>query len=114
MNGRGLLGENAAAKYLLKKDYKILARNFATRFGEIDIVASDNGFIVFCEVKARKPGALVSGLESVDYRKQQKIVKTANFYLLKHTTKLQPRFDVITLVGSDSDYKIETHIENAF
>lgn len=114
MNDKGVPGEDAAVKYLKKHGYRILERNFPSRFGEIDIVAQKDGFLVFCEVKARKPNALVGGLESVDWHKQQRLIKTAQYYLSRKRTDLQPRFDVISLVGEDGRYTVADHIINAF
>ena len=62
----GQRGEKAAELYLLRERYHILARNFSCRFGEIDLAAEKDGYVVFAEVKTRSPGALVSGEESVD------------------------------------------------
>ena len=57
--------------------------------------------MVFTEVKARKRGSLVSGLEAVDFRKQAKIVRTADMWLSDNDTGLQPRYDIaeVTLTG---------------
>ena len=110
----GQSGERTAELYLLQRGYKILARNFRCRFGELDIVAAKDGFLVFAEVKTRRPGALVSGEESVDGRKQHRLTATACFYLRRYPSELQPRFDVIVVEADDGAYQIKNHIENAF
>ena len=99
---KGRLGEDAVCELLIKRGHEILARNFHKRCGEIDIISRCGGFVVFTEVKARKHGSLVSGLEAVDFRKQAKIVRTADLWLSEHDTGLQPRYDIaeVTLAGS--------------
>ncbi|MGN1108343.1 MAG: YraN family protein [Oscillospiraceae bacterium] len=99
---KGRLGEDAVCELLIKRGHEILARNYHKRCGEIDIISRCGGFVVFTEVKARKRGSLVSGLEAVDFRKQAKIVRTADLWLSEHDTGLQPRYDIaeVTLAGS--------------
>ncbi|MEA4912616.1 MAG: YraN family protein [Oscillospiraceae bacterium] len=111
-SGQG--GERAAELYLLRRGYKILARNYRCRFGEIDLVAVSAGYIVFAEVKTRRPHALVSGEQSVDARKQSRLTAAACDYLRCRPTELQPRFDVIVVEAADGAYRITNHIENAF
>lgn len=107
----GIDGEKTAAKYLKKNKYKILDCNYRSRFGEIDIIAKKDDFIVFVEVKARNNNSLGEPREAVTYSKQSKIIKTAEFYILDKKIDLQPRFDVIE-VFTDTD--TVNHIENAF
>ena len=99
---KGRLGEDAVCELLITKGHEILARNYHKRCGEIDIISRCGGFVVFTEVKARKRGSLVSGLEAVDFRKQAKIVRTADLWLSENDTGLQPRYDIaeVTLAGS--------------
>lgn len=98
---RGRLGEDAVCRLLLQRGHEIIARNYHRRCGEIDIISKSGGFVVFTEVKARKRGSLVSGLEAVDFRKQAKIVRTADMWLSDNDTGLQPRYDIaeVTLTG---------------
>ena len=115
-NMLGPVGENKAAGYLKRKGYKILDRNFRCRMGEIDIVAQKDGYVVFVEVKARKDASFAEAREFVTYAKQQRILKTAMFWLHEHDSQFQPRFDVIEVYPSGSllePYRIN-HIENAF
>lgn len=111
----GKAGENFAARYLRKNGYQILERNYRSRFGEIDMIAGKGEYIVFVEVKTRRPGAMVSPLESVTPSKQDKIRKTARFYLAAHHNDLQPRFDVACLTEAPGKhgFAIE-YFENAF
>lgn len=115
----GVFGEEFTAKYLKKQGYKILERNFHSRFGEIDIIASKKDIIAFVEVKTRGENAIYSPREAVDFYKQQKCVKTAQMYLANNTVELQPRFDVSEILlekREDSKLKVKEHnyIENAF
>ena len=82
----GKLGEDIAVKYLKSKGYKILDRNFeklvgSMKFGEIDVVARKSGTIVFCEVKALSAEKGFSPEQRVDFRKAEKIAKTAEIWL---------------------------------
>ena len=114
MRARDLLGpwgEAAAAAYLRKKGFRIEAMNYRTRLGEIDIIAADRRYLIFCEVKLRKSA------EFVDSRKQQRLRSTALLYLSQHESELQPRFDVIEIyapAGTQTRRPQITHMEDAF
>ena len=115
----GAFGEDFTVKYLKKQGYKILERNFHSRFGEIDIIASKKNVISFVEVKTRGENAIYSPREAVDFYKQQKCVKTAQMYLVQSGVELQPRFDVSEILlekREDSKLRVKEHnyIENAF
>lgn len=115
----GAFGEEFTVKYLKKQGYKILERNFHSRFGEIDVIASKKDVIAFVEVKTRGENAIYSPREAVDFYKQQKCIKTAQMYLAQNFAELQPRFDVSEIVienREDSKLKVKEHnyIENAF
>jgi putative endonuclease len=114
-NDSGIIGEDYATDYLVQKGYQILERNYHSRFGEIDIVAKNDQYLVFTEVKTREENYMVSPLEAVTVSKQKKLYKTALIYLQSHPTQLQPRFDVIGVTtGTDNAVKSLQHIENAF
>lgn len=100
---RGAAGEVMAARYLRKKGYTLIAADYRTRFGEIDIIAADKKYIAFVEVKLRSGAAIYTPEEAVTPLKQQKIVKAAMQYLQLHPSDLQPRFDVIAIVADDRD-----------
>jgi len=117
MPQNGYLGEKYTAELLIKKGYTIVAQNFRSRYGEIDIIAENDRYIVFVEVKTRAANYISRPAEAVTAQKQQKIIKTAQLYLLKSQTQLQPRFDVVEVItASKNDFRVlETqHIENAF
>ena len=108
---QGNKAEEQAASYLKEKGYKILARNFAGKTGEIDIIAQDKqNTIIFVEVKQRKTNLFGGGLAAVNKAKQRRITLTAASYIKK--TKISYtalRFDIITITGHDLK-----HYENAF
>lgn len=122
----GAFGEDAAVKFLKKNGYKILERNIHLSHNELDIVASDERFIVFVEVKCRSydsPNSQNYGRPSsaVTQDKQKRTVAAARAYLRAHTDiKKQPRIDVIevfiTKSGLNEKPKIDkiNHIRNAF
>ena len=112
----GKFGEDTAAEYLRKKGYRIVQRNFSCRMGEIDIIAENEDYLVFVEVKLRKNDRYGEAREFVNYSKQQKIIRTASLYLSRFETEKQPRFDVIEIYaphGIASPVTIN-HLENAF
>lgn len=111
----GNTGENIACDYILKvQNKKIIARNYHSRYGEIDIISCDDKYINFIEVKTRKPNSIISGVYSVDKNKQIKIIKTAEIYLMKNDVDLQPKFDVVLITAyPGGKYKVD-YIDNAF
>lgn len=95
----GNLGEELAILYLKKHQYKILAYHWQKRIGEIDIVAQDEDkTIVFVEVKTRTSQEFGLPEEAVNFLKQHKLIKTAQYYILENYNFEVPwRIDVITL-----------------
>ncbi|KLO25050.1 MULTISPECIES: YraN family protein [unclassified Marinitoga] len=95
MNDKGKKYELAAIKYLQKKGFKILKKNFTTRIGEIDIIALDGKCLVFIEVKGGKD-YLENPAYRVNYKKLKKIIAVANIFI-KHTSVDfdETRIDVI-------------------
>ena len=98
---RGAWGEDYAAAYLRRHGYRILARNYSCRFGEIDIIASDRHYVVFVEVKLRASDRFVRAGAYVTPAKQARIRTAASLWLAEHDTPLQPRFDVIEIYAPD-------------
>ena len=109
----GNFGEEKAAEYLQKKGYKIMKRNFSYARGEIDIIAGNHRFIVFVEVKLRRSLKYGTPQSAVDIRKQQKIKRAAQYYLLTHESNKKIRFDVITIQIKDGKGQLR-HFKNAF
>lgn len=113
----GAWGEELAANWICGQGGRIIAANFRCRFGEIDLISEERGYLCFTEVKLRKSAAYGSAGAFVDFRKQNKLRATAQYYLSRRSTKLQPRFDVIEVYapyGLETKYPKITRIENAF
>jgi putative endonuclease len=114
-NETGLWGETYAARYLRDQGCKIIAANVSNRFGEVDIIACDDEYIFFAEVKTRGENAIATPAESVGAQKQRKICAVAAAFLQRHRYDLQPRFDVIEVyLDENSKLKKINHIKNAF
>ncbi|WP_405156290.1 YraN family protein [Paenibacillus sp. FSL K6-0108] len=114
---KGRLGEEAACGWLREHNYRILKRNWRCRSGEIDIVASHEGMIIFLEVRSRSgTGQYGTPQESVDVRKMQQVRATASVYLqMKGETNHQIRFDVIAVMLDKAGETVSVdHIINAF
>jgi putative endonuclease len=113
--GKGREGEEKAADYLQGKGYGILARNFHSRTGELDIVAVKDGTVAFIEVKSWR----VFGRSDLEYsiggNKRRRIRTAARLFLAKHPwlEGMRIRFDVI-LLRCESPGEGVLHIENAF
>ncbi len=111
----GNRGEQAAASYLMAHGYQILERNYRCPVGEIDIVASRGTTVIFVEVKTRRSLAYGRPCEAVDYRKQQKIIKTASWYIQGHNLSGRSlRFDVLEVFAQPGGSMQVNHIQGAF
>lgn len=118
---KGKLGEDAVCEELIKRGHTIIARNFHKRCGEIDIISGVGKNLVFTEVKARKIGSMVSGLEAVNSTKKRKIVLTADAYLAENGGIFQRypfvRYDIAEVWltrGSSPKITRINIVENAF
>lgn len=111
----GKIGEDIAAKFLTRKGYRILERNWRIRSGEIDIVAKDKDTIVFVEVKSRSSTEYGTGEEAITPHKKEKIINAAKA-CLQYKGEDQPcRFDVISILfEKNGKVKEINHIEDAF
>jgi len=110
---KGDIGELTAVSYIQKLGYKILERNFRSKFGEIDIVAKDGKQLVFIEVKKRASAKYGRPEEAITKRKLGKIIKTINYFLLCRKTNVlrdNIRIDVIAILGC-GDISLK-HIKN--
>ena len=97
----GRWGESLAAAYLREKGFSIAATNYRSRYGEIDLIAQNEAYVVFTEVKLRASVRFAEAREFVDARKQARIRSTALFWLSHHESGRQPRFDVIEIYAPD-------------
>lgn len=110
----GTWGEQRAAEFLEKLGYTILARNFHYGHGEIDLIADDNGVLVFVEVKTQKSEAMGEAFTWVTRKKQRQIGRVALAYLTENgITDRDCRFDVIAVAKGSDGVEIR-HIVNAF
>ncbi|MDR0445656.1 MAG: YraN family protein [Oscillospiraceae bacterium] len=110
-------GEAQALKFLEERGYKKLTVGYRTRFGEIDLIVTGGGYVVFAEVKLRKNREFADAREFVSAAKQKRLRMTAQIWLGSHETELQPRFDVIEVYAPDGVKTAQPeiiHIENAF
>ncbi len=114
MNSKGKVWEIEAANYLRKKKYKLLAANYTTRFGEIDLICQYKKYLCFIEVKQRDCNSIAQAKEFVDTNKQNRIIKSAQLYIAKYNPNLQPRFDIVEIYTQDNKIKSIKHLENAF
>ncbi len=111
----GKNAENTACQHLQQQGLKLIERNYLCPRGEIDLIMQDTSSIIFVEVRYRRNSRFGSGAESVDRRKQEKLLATAAHYLQKHpkAAKEPCRFDVVSLTGPDGRQEIEW-INDAF
>ena len=110
----GDIGENAAAKYLKKQKYKILERNYRKTYGEIDIIAEKDGVLSFVEVKTRKSDEFGRPCEFVNFKKQERIKKTAMSYICENELDPYISFDIIEVYAYNGKIKNINHIISAF
>ncbi len=111
----GCDGEACAVDFLRKRGLRIIEQNFRCRFGEIDIIAWDKKTVCFIEVKTRRSLDYGSGSEAVGKSKQQKIVKTALFYLAgMRWGERDFRFDVISILLVDIGSPQIEYLQSAF
>jgi putative endonuclease len=107
----GSMSEIMAKEYLENQGYKVLNMNYYTRFGEIDIIAREDSYLVFIEVKSRKTLGSGHPLEAITALKMKKIISSANYYIYsnKISTSEKIRFDVVSIVGKEINI-----LKNAF
>ena len=113
----GDFGEDAACAYLKKRLYRMEARHYSCRMGEVDIIARREKYIVFAEVKLRRNADFGEAKEFVTPAKQRRVIIAAESWIMKHPTELQPRFDVIEVYAPDGIATMKPeihHIEDAF
>lgn len=109
---RGAGAERAAESFLRQRGLRILARNYRTTRGEIDIIADDGGTLAFVEVRMRSGSTFGGAEESIDRRKRQRIVAAATHFLASGPAAEPPcRFDAVLLTPltrqNPDDYAVE-------
>ena len=114
----GRLGERLAREHLERLGYNVVASNYRTRFGELDLIVCDDTSLVFVEVKTRRAGALESSVQAVSADKQRRVRKMAAAWLVEATDRPRSRelrSDVVAVtVDRDSRLVRLDHLEAAF
>ena len=113
----GRWGEAQIAQYLIKRGWRIVAAGWQCRFGEIDLVAENDTYIAFVEVKLRKNANFAPARAAVDSKMQERLRSSAAFYLSEHPSQQQPRFDVAEIyapAGMETKLPHIIYIEDAF
>ena len=107
----GKIYEIKAKNYLSNNGYEIIDTNFFCKIGEIDIIAKNEGYLCFIEVKYREKDGLTKGLFAINHKKQNRIYQVSKYYLLKNNISFNTacRFDAISIDGD-----VITLIKNAF
>jgi putative endonuclease len=95
----GQAGEDAALAYLQQQGLALVMRNFRCKSGEIDLIMQDQGSLVFVEVRKRASGDFGGAAASITPAKQRRLLRTAQYYLLRYRTQPACRFDVIAIDG---------------
>ncbi|AHY41830.1 YraN family protein [Stutzerimonas decontaminans] len=111
----GRSAEALALSYLCGKGLRLLERNWSCRSGELDLVMLDGDTVVFVEVRYRRHAAWGGALESVDTRKQQKLIRAAQLFLQKESrwARSPCRFDVVAIAAPGQTENLNW-IRNAF
>jgi len=111
----GTAAESLACDYLQQQGLDLLARNFRAPFGELDLIMQDHDYMVFVEVRFRRNHRYGSGADSVHAVKQDKLIKTALYYLQQHPrlAKRPVRFDVVSISIMDKRPQVDW-IKDAF
>ena len=109
----GKAGENAAVAYLEQHDYIIRHRNWRRGHLELDIVAAKNNELIVIEVKTRRNTKFAAPEDAVNLQKIKRTVLAADTYIKLFQIDAPVRFDIITVVGDENNFKIE-HLKEAF
>lgn len=104
LNNRRKVGtayEKEAVLFLQKKGYDILEQNYYCKYGEIDIVAKESGYLVFVEVKYRRSSGMGRPESAVNYKKRKHIIESARYYMYDKYKRddIPSRFDVVAIQG---------------
>lgn len=100
MKAEGERAEDAALAFLQQQGLKLRARNYRSRFGEIDLVLDDRGTLVFVEVRKRSNPRFGSAAESITATKRDRIIATARQYLGALRREVPCRFDAVLIDGT--------------
>lgn len=112
-NELGKKGEELAVEFLLKKGYKIVARNFVYQKAEVDIIARKGNVLAIVEVKTRSTPDFGNPQEFVKAKQIQRLVKAVDHFVSDHNMDVEVRFDIIAIIKNKSGTRLE-HLEDAF
>lgn len=112
-NELGENGENLAVDYLVKKGYKIVARNFTFKKAEVDIIARKDNILAIIEVKTRSTPDFGNPQEFVKGRQIQRLVKAVDHFVNEHNMDVEVRFDIVAIIQNKAGTRLE-HIPDAF
>jgi putative endonuclease len=112
-NELGAKGESMAVKFLMAKNYQIIATNWRWQKAEVDIIAQNDKTLVFVEVKTRSSDTFLKPEEAVHDKKQQLLIEAAEAYCEANNIEMELRFDVVAIIHQGNK-TITKHIEGAF
>jgi len=111
----GRQGEDLAVQWLRQHGYEIVARNYRRRFGEVDVIARHQGFLVFIEVKTRRSTRFGLPADALTVKKQRQLTRIAEDYLVHHDGADMPcRFDVLSILLRQNQKPEISVLVNAF
>ncbi|MBF0384916.1 MAG: YraN family protein [Candidatus Omnitrophica bacterium] len=111
----GNFGEEIAATFLKEHGYKIIARNYRNRFGEIDIIAREKGILCFVEVKTRRNSAFGSPFEAIGEFKKKRMITSTKLYLEEiKMNDVQVRFDAVFITLDEDGTWQKSLIKGSF
>ena len=110
----GALGETAVARDLRERGFRVIAANYRCRFGEIDVIAENQQYICFVEVKARAENSRYAPADAVDFNKRKKLLAAVQMYLSQYPTAKQPRLDIAEVYMRLGKVRSIHWIENAY
>lgn len=107
-------GEEIALRYLGRRGYRLVERNYRTRYGEVDLILRQGSALVFVEVKLRRGTGFGEPVEAVTVRKQQRIRRLAEHYLAEKEPDFEEvRFDVVGVLAGTGEPEVR-HVPHAF
>lgn len=113
-NDFGKIAEDLAVDFLVRNQYKILARNFRYLKAEVDIIAELNNQIIIVEVKARNTDTFLEPQEAVNKKKIRLLISAASYYLEENNIEKEVRFDIISVLPNKQKTLEIHHITDAF
>lgn len=113
-NDFGKIAEDLAVDFLIKNQYKILARNFRYLKAEVDIIAEFEDQIIIAEVKARNTDIFLEPQEAVNKKKIKLLVSAANYFIEENNINKEVRFDIISVLPNQKKTLEIHHIIDAF